>query len=353
MNARLLNLYARLAQVNLDGLLVFPGPNISYLTKYASRDSYLLSSRKENIYFTDSRYTQGARENLKGIARVENIRDSFSKSIARAFRNLGLQRIGFEEKRVSYADFNRIHTQLKGKIKLIPTHGLIENLRLIKDAEELSKIRIATQITANALNFIRSRLKPGIRELEIAAELERFIRYEGGHGSAFNIIVASGANSSFPHHITSCAKIRNNEPVLIDIGTEYFGYKSDLTRVFFLGKINPLTRRVYDIVRKANTQAIKKVKPGTLFAEIDAAGRQIITKAGYARYFGHALGHGIGLETHEAPRISGNQTGRLKPGMVFTIEPAVYLPGKFGIRIEDTVLVTNKGCVIISGPLDK
>jgi Xaa-Pro aminopeptidase len=347
------NLYAKLDQVNLEGLLVSSDNNISYLTKYPSRDSYLLATKKKNLYFTDSRYLQAAQKQLRGIAGIEKIKDSVYQSIAHACRRLGLERIGFEEGIISWADFNRLRVRLGRDVKLIPSRGLIEDLRLTKDSAELDKIRTATKITIKALEFIKKHLKPGIKELEVAAELERFIRYEGGHGSAFNIIVASGPNSSFPHHITSHAKIKDNQPLLIDIGTDYFGYKSDLTRVFFLGKINPLARRVYDIVRKASTQAIKKIKPGISIKEVDATSRRIIAKSGYAKYFGHALGHGIGLDTHEAPSISSRQAGVFKPGMVFTIEPAVYLPGRFGIRIEDMVLVTRKGCEVISGTLNK
>lgn len=353
MNSRLVNLYARLEQVNLDGLLVSSPANISYLTKYPSRDSYLLVSKRGNFYFTDSRYLQECRKRLLNIAKIDLINHSLALPVAHACSKLGLRRIGFEERRLSYADFQRIKAQVGGNINLVPTHGLIEGLRLIKDNQELEKMRIAARITIKALQFIKPHLEPGRKELEIAAELERFIRYEGAHSSAFNIIVASGPNSGFPHHITSHRIMRNNEPVLIDIGTDYFGYKSDLTRVFFLGKINPLARRIYDIVRKANALAIKKIKPGVSFDKIDAASRHYLARSGYAKFFGHALGHGLGLETHEAPRISGRETGELKAGMVFTVEPAVYLPGKFGIRIEDMVLVTQKGCEVLSGSLNK
>ena len=205
----------------------------------------------------------------------------------------------------------------------------------------------------DALRYIREFLSCGRSELEIAAELERFIRYHGAQSASFDIIVASGINSSYPHHLTSPKKLKSGESLVIDMGVNYRGYKSDLTRVFFLGKITLLVRRIYDIVRNAQQKAIARIKPGSSIREVDEAARSYIAQKGYGRYFGHNLGHGIGLEVHEAPKISSRQEGRLKEGMVFTIEPGIYLPGKFGIRIEDLVLVTKKGCEVLSGSLDK
>jgi len=353
MSLRIKNIYPKLKQNNLDALLVSSPANITYLTRYSSRDSYFLVCPKSNIYFTDSRYIEEAKKHLKRFSKVKETDSLKFKTISGLCKRIGLKRIGFEEIHTSFAEFNKIKNEFGGAIKLMPVRGLIEDYRKIKDAGEIEKIRIATQITVKALRFIRKFITPGIREIEVAAELERFIRYSGGQGSAFNIIVASGPNSSYPHHITSQRIIRNNEVVLIDVGTDYQGYKSDLTRVFFLGKINPLARRIYSIVLKANTLAINQVRPGIPINKIDAAGRGYIAKSGYGKFFGHGIGHGIGLVIHEAPGISGKERALLEPGMVFTIEPAIYLPGKFGIRIEDTVLVAKKGCEVLSGSLDK
>jgi Xaa-Pro aminopeptidase len=226
-------------------------------------------------------------------------------------------------------------------------------LRKIKEREELAYLRKAAEIAVRALEFAPSLLLPGRKEAEIAAELERFIRYHGASASAFEIIVASGPNSSYPHHLTSARRLKENEIVLIDIGASYCGYKSDLTRVFFLGKINPLAAKIYAIVRRAQARSIAAIRPGARINKIDQAARQSIARAGYGRFFSHSLGHGIGLEIHEAPSVSPGAKDRLKKGMVFTVEPAVYLPGKFGIRIEDTVLVTEKGAEVFSGALHK
>jgi len=353
MNSRIKNIYAKLQKQNLDGLIVSSQANITYLTKFTSRDAYLLLSQKGNVYFIDSRYTEAAKIGLKSIAVIEKINGSVFKIIADACKNFGFKRVGFEERGLAFGEYKKIKEGLDKTIVLVPTHNLIEDLRQIKNKEELEKIKKATWITVKALEFIKNFISPGKREIEVAAELEHFIRYNGASGSAFEIIVASGPNSSFPHHMTSQRKIKNNEPVLVDIGIDYLGYKSDLTRVFFLGKINSLIRSIYAIVFKAQRLAITQIKPRVSINKVDAAARQYITERGYGGFFAHSLGHGIGLEVHETPQISTRENNTLKTGMIFTVEPAIYLPNKFGIRLEDMVLVTQKGCEVLSGTLHK
>ncbi len=353
MSSRIKKLYTQLQLQGLDGFLVSSPPSISYLTEYISRDSYLLVTKKENLYFTDSRYTQEVKLALKGKVSLKKINGSVFKLIADTCLSMKLKRVAFEERHLPFAEYNKIKQGLGKKIELVPTHSLIESLRQIKEPVELKKIKRGIKITAAAFRFAEGFIRPGLTELQVTAELERFIRYHGAFGSSFQIIVGSGPNSSFPHHLSGKRKIRNNEPVLIDMGVNYLGYKTDLTRVFFLGKINALARKVYDIVLAAQREAISKIKPATALAKIDAAARQYIAKKGFAAFFGHALGHGVGLEVHESPSVSGKEKSELKPGMVFTIEPAVYLPGKFGIRIEDMVLVTQDGCEVLSGALYK
>jgi Xaa-Pro aminopeptidase len=353
MSSRIKKLRLKLAQDKLDGLLLACAANISYLTDYTSRDSYFLVARHENIYFTDFRYCAEARAGLKGKASVQKIEGSLFETVAKTCRKLGIKRLGFEERYLSYAHFRQLEKAAKKKIWLVATSGLVEGLREVKDSQELINIRRATAIAVDSLNFIKKFIKPGRTELEVAGELERYIRLHGGQAASFDIIVASGPNSSYPHHITSSRKLRKGEPVLIDMGVECRGYKSDLTRVFFLGKINLLARRVYDIVLSAQKEALKAIKPGVLAKEVDSASRNLISQKGYASCFGHSLGHGVGREVHEGPRISGKEEKLLLPGMCFTVEPAIYLPGKLGIRIEDMVLVTKKGCEVLSGSLNK
>ncbi|MFH0762284.1 MAG: aminopeptidase P family protein [Candidatus Omnitrophota bacterium] len=353
VSPRLKRLYARLEQEGLGGLLLSLPANISYLTEFRSRDSYALISKKENIYFTDSRYILEAGRLLKKPFTLKKTNGSVFKLIAQSCRELGLKKIGFEERALPYAEYREINKHLGSKACLAPLSGLIEGLRQLKDSQEIRLIREAARIAVCALKYIEKQIAPGIKEIEVAAELERYLRYNGGAGSAFEIIVASGANSASPHHAPSQKKALKGEPLLIDIGVDYQGYKSDLTRVFFLGKINALARKVYGIVLRAQEAAIAAIKPGVPICEIDRAARSYIRQQGFGPNFSHNLGHGVGLEVHEAPQISDKEPGKLRPGMAFTIEPAIYLPGVFGIRIEDMVFVTKKGCEVISDALHK
>jgi Xaa-Pro aminopeptidase len=350
MSSRLKRLYARLKQEGLDGLVVSSPANISYLVEFRSRDSYSLISEKQNIYFTDSRYTLEAGRLLKKSFILKETDGSVFKRIARGCLRLGLKRIGFEERVLPFAEYKEIKKHLGSKSRLLAVNGLIEELRESKDPQEINLIRESAGISISALKYIEKHISAGIKEIELAGELERYLRSHGGAGSAFEIIVASGANSAFPHHASSHKRMIRGEPVLIDIGADYQGYKSDLTRVFFLGKINPLLRKVYDIVLRAQQAAIDRVSPGCPIREIDRAARSYITQQGFGPNFSHNLGHGVGLEVHEAPQISAKENNELKPGMVFTVEPGIYLPGKFGVRIEDMVVITEKKeCEVISG----
>ncbi|MCX5700110.1 MAG: aminopeptidase P family protein [Candidatus Omnitrophica bacterium] len=343
----------RLKQESLDALIVSSAANISYLSGVIANDAYLLVSKKETIYFTDSRYTQEVKPKLAGKMSLKRANGSVFELIAKSCLDLELSRVGFEERSLPFAEYKKTKERLKGKAYLVPTYNLVENQRQIKNAEEISKIREALKITAQALDFIKGFIKPGVKELEIAAELERFIHYKGAQGAAFEIIVASGVNSAFAHHKPTQKRLQDGECLLIDMGVECSGYKSDLTRVFFLGKINSLSRKIYEIVLKAQEKAIKKIRPGEEISRIDALSRKYIADNGYAQFFGHSLGHGVGLEIHEAPSVSGKNDALLKAGMVFTVEPAIYLPGKFGIRIEDMILVTEKGYEVLSVAINK
>lgn len=327
--------------------------NISYLTKTQSRDSYLLISKKGNFYITDSRYTEEARRALEKSIEISKVKDSLPGLIAQLILNYGFKRVGFEEKHLSFSGYMKIRKELNKKAELLPVAGIIEDSRKIKEPQEIKIIKRALRVTGAAFKFIKGFIRPGQKEIELVAELQRFIRYHAADNSAFDIIVASGSNSTFPHHIPGQKKIRKGEPVLVDMGIDFLGYKTDLTRVFFLDKINAYARKIYDIILEAQARAIKKIKPGALTDEIDAAARQYITEKGYGGFFGHNLGHGVGLEVHEEPMISPRKSTSLKEGMIFTLEPAIYLPGKFGIRLEDMVLVTKKGCKVISGAINK
>lgn len=343
----------RLKNSGLDGFIITSPANLSYLTGLSNPEAYILISDSGVTYLIDPRFGESAKDSLKGITSVVIYRGSPFSSLTQVIAKQGLKRVGFEERHLPYAEYKRIKSLLKGRALLVPTYGVIEALREVKKPEELLKIKRALTITAAAFSFIKDFVRPGVKESEVAAELERFIRYQGAKGSSFETIVAAGSNSAYPHHAPTSRKLKSGEVILIDAGVDLLGYKSDLTRMVFLGKINTLVRRVYEIVVKAQELAIKKIRPGESAGAIDAVARNFIGSKGYAEMFIHSLGHGIGLNVHEAPGIYSGNKEILKEGMVFTVEPAIYLPGKFGIRIEDIVLVTKNGCEVLSGSIDK
>jgi Xaa-Pro aminopeptidase len=352
---RIERLLGQFAQYELDGILLSHPANITYLCSYPSRDSFLLVGKAEAVYFTDSRYTDEARAALPSSFIVERIdaANPFIAVLKRSCISRGIKRLGFEERFVSVLEHRKLHEQCAGTVDLVPVVNLVEHLRQIKDADEIAAIRAAVGVTARVYAAARRILKPGITELEAVGELERCIRRNGADGPSFEIIVASGPHGAYPHHISGRRKLRSGDAVVLDMGVVYRGYRSDLTRVFFLGKISALVRRVYEIVREAQEKAIALVRPGLLIADADAAARSFITERGYADAFGHNLGHGVGLETHELPYLSGKSGARFEPGMVVTVEPGIYLPNRFGIRIEDMVLVTGKKGEVLSGAIDK
>ncbi|MFA5362558.1 MAG: aminopeptidase P family protein [Candidatus Omnitrophota bacterium] len=352
MKKNILIVYDKLKTAELDALIISSPQNISFLTGYQSRDSFLLLSGKEKTYLTDSRYTAEAKKHLRGYT-VRETKGGLAATLLELSRIFKLKRIGFEEKYTNYAAYKYLKKIFKHTVTLTGVPSWVEELRQVKTPEELKEIKKAVQITIAAFTYIKKFIKAGKKELEIAGELERFIRYNGASGASFDIIVAAGANSSFPHHLTSARVIKRDEPVLIDMGIERNGFKSDLTRVFFSGKINSLENKVYGIVREAQERAIRKIKPGIPVSEIDAAARQYIAERGYGKNFLHSLGHGIGREVHEAPAISEKNKAILKPGMVLTIEPGIYLARAFGIRIEDMVAVTKNGMKVLSKKLPK
>lgn len=351
MSSRLNRLSEKLKASSLDGLLVSKAANVSYLSYYNIPDSYLLVSPKKACLITDFRYVQEAERNIQD-ATVFKYNNLFG-DIARLVKKLKIRRLGFEAKDLSVAEYGKIKEYAGPKIKLVDTFNLIEAMRQIKEPQELRYIKEAIGITASALKFLKGYLKPGLSELEIAGELERFIRSRGALRSAFNIIVASGPHSSFPHALLSSRRLKPADAVLIDIGVEVKGYKSDLTRVFFSDKIQPIQRKLYQIIIGAQEKAIEAVKAGSEISKLDYASRSYIRSFGYGRYFGHSLGHGVGLEVHEEPSISAKNKSLVQEGMVFTIEPGIYLPGRFGLRVEDMVLVTKTGVEVLSGAINK
>ncbi|HAJ56232.1 MAG TPA: Xaa-Pro dipeptidase [Candidatus Omnitrophica bacterium] len=354
MNAyNISNRFGRIRQAlllqKIDCFLLSSGANVSYACGFHAPDSYLIASQKGLTIITDFRYAADFRKMAKPPVSVAEINGTVFKTIRGILKKKSLKTVGFESRHLAFAECQALHELSKGKITWIPLKETIEPLREIKEDEELVNIRKAVQITLRAYDFIEKKLKAGMRELRVAAELERFIRLAGATSASFDIIVASGPNSSYPHAQITGRPMKNGEPVIIDMGVTVNGYKSDLTRTFFLGRINPVVRKIDTIVLQAQQMAIKAIKPGVLIRDIDGIARNYIKDKGFGKNFGHSLGHGVGLEVHEAPSINGKNGLRLKKGMVFTVEPGIYIAGSYGVRREEMVLVTSNGVEVLSG----
>ena len=340
------NLFDAFKTHQIDAFLVTKDENIFYLTGYRSAESWLLVTPKNVFYLTDGRHSLDARRSLKGVQVIECKKSIFDELAKIAFSQK-VRFLGFDERWLTVSSFKRIKESLKGKIKLVGSSGFIENARAIKQRSEIAKIRKALQFHEKCLHYLKSIIQPCRSENQIFERLERYVR---AHHQSFSFptIIASGPNTCFPHARVTDRKLRRGEPILVDMGIENDGYKSDLTRMFFLGKISQHIRGVYDSVAQAQRIAIEKVRPGVLAKDIDNEARNFLKQKKLDTYFSHSLGHGVGLEVHEAPGISPRNPTPVKEGMVFTIEPGVYISGQFGIRVEDMILVTAKGHEILS-----
>ncbi len=350
-NARIKALVADFARhKNIDALVITQDTNIRYLTNFPACESWLLVTRNKAFYITDARYTLAARQGLKGVT-VKQFSKCALHTLFELVKTYKIKRLGFDERQVSIAQFKKLKEYCPTRTKLIGTVGAVESLREIKDDQEIEAVRTSLKLHAKALALLKKVVRPGVSELEVLAKLEQFVRLNGATFS-FSPIIASGPNSCFPHAHVTKRVIKNNEPVLIDIGMDINGYKSDLTRNFFLGRITARVSQVFEAVTLAQKEAIKMIKPGVPVAEVDLKARQVLRKFGLAKYFGHSLGHGVGLDIHEAPRLSHKCQTVLEPGMIVTVEPGVYIPNQFGIRVEDMILVTEQGCEVLSGFID-
>ncbi len=336
---------------NIDGILVVNDTNIRYLTGFPACESWLLVTPKKAVYITDFRYILEARQGLKSVV-VKQYSKAPCAVLCELLKNLKVRRLGFDERHTSVAKFKKLKEFCPRRTKLVPATGLVESLREIKEHGEVEQIRACLKLHFKALDLLKKVVKPGVTERQVLVHLERFVKSHRA-GFAFEPIIASGPNSCYPHARVSDRVIRDNESVLIDTGIDINGYKSDLTRNFFLGRIQGRVRRVFDAVKLAQREAIAMIRPGVAAAQVDAKARNVLRKFGLAKYFGHSLGHGVGLDIHEDPRLSCKSAGILEPGMVVTVEPAVYIPGRFGIRVEDMVLVTQQGCEVLSGHYDQ
>ena len=352
MNTRLKNLLSLFPRVGIDALFVSSWPNVTYLSGFKATESWILVSSKGLYFITDSRYLEQAIKEAKGFKVILRDKRSVSEIVADIVKKEKIKSLGFESQIVTHSFYTSLIKQVGGQF-LKPTSGLVEALREIKDAYEIRQIKKSADIAVKGFHYVQQIARPGMQEREIQARLEHFTKSLGSERPAFDIIIAAGARSSMPHCQTNQTLLNNNQVLLVDMGVVYEGYHSDLTRPIFLGRMSPLYKKIHRIVWDAQRLGIKKAGPGVPASEVDAACRDAIAKSGYAKYFGHGTGHGVGLEIHEAPTVSSRSKTILKPGMVITVEPGIYLPGKFGVRIEDMVLITKKGYEVLTSDLDQ
>ena len=347
-------LQSALAENKLDWLLVTHLPNIRYLCGFTGSAGTLLISERGTMFFTDGRYRTQARSEVSS-ARIIIARKSPALAAAEflaASPSRTAQRLGLEPHSVTIGQREQLSAILTRKWKFVSAPPLIERARMVKDREEIRRIRAAINLGASLFTIARKKIRPGVKEVEVAAAMEYEARRAGAEGMSFSTIIAAGKRSAVVHGRASDARIPRRGFVVCDFGVILAGYCSDRTRTVHVGRPTSDARQMYQAVLEAEQAAIAQVRPGVTAASVDAVARKILRKHDLARYFSHSTGHGLGLEIHEAPRLATGHTQELQPGMVITIEPGAYIPGKHGVRIEDVVVVTSAGCEVLT-PTDK
>ena len=350
---RITLLRRKLAEKEIEAILVSQPDNLYYLSGCEGLEGYLLVTENKVIIATDFRYIEQAQRSGFNRPGYEIFRFSgkMAEWLPQLFAGIKIKRLGFESSHFSFASYEQLAGILKStpmSIDLLPVNGLIELLRMVKDPEEIELLIKAEKISDAAIEHVENILRPGMTEKTLAWEIEKFLRDNGSQPVPFELIVAAGPNSALPHAKPSDYIIHAGEPIVIDIGAKFKYYGSDLTRTLCIGKPDDTFKKVYETALDAQIKAISRIRAGMTGSEADAIAREVIAQAGYGEAFGHSLGHGIGLVTHENPRVGPNSTDILTNGMVFTIEPGIYLSGWGGVRIEDDVVMENDKLRVIS-----
>ncbi|MGM0640663.1 MAG: M24 family metallopeptidase [Thermotogota bacterium] len=331
---------------NLEAVLIFntedSTPSIFYLTGFSGNDGALLLTQKEAKIIVDSRYTEEVKEVLTNeISLVKTGKKNIYEAIEDEIKNIDIRKIGIEYSKIYHRDFEKIFKNKNWDIVNIDDQ--LEAMRNIKTTQEIDVMKKAIKISEDSFVEMLNYVKPGITEKYLAAVLEFEMKKRGAEKPGFDTIVGSGYRGALPHGIASEKKIEEGDMIVIDFGARYKGYNADMTRTIGIKSISDEARKVYNVVLKANKEAIKAVKAGESGFDIDKIAREIIKEAGYGEYFGHGLGHGLGIEVHENISVSPRSKHTLKAGNVVTVEPGIYLDGKFGVRIEDDILVLDSG----------
>lgn len=345
-NTRLTKLRALMADNHTEALLVTSDVNRKYMSGFTGSSGMLLITANKALLYSDFRYRTQAPAQAASFEFIEHKADVLD-SILETAAQLNITKLAFEAHDLSYESYMAYVDKLQG-IELIPAGKWIEKLRIVKDDAEIRIIREAALLADNTFNHIVGFIQPGMRELDIALEMEFFMRRHGATSTSFETIVASGERSALPHGVASERVVQSGEFVKLDFGAYYQGYCSDITRTVMLGKPTDQHRTIYNIVLEAQLATLEGIRPGMTGREADAIARNIITKHGYGDLFGHGTGHGIGMEIHESPRLSLTGDIVLEPGMVVTVEPGIYIAGFGGVRIEDDVVITSSGVDILT-----
>lgn len=331
-----------------EAFLVTSVINVGYLTGFTGEDSYLIVHRDGEVLISDPRFEEQIAEECSGLKTfIRTPQTTLLNATAKQLAAGKWSSVLVEGNTITLAAFEHLKENVPSA-SLVASRGLVEDLRVIKDKDEIAVTRMAVELAQRVFTSVRSTLRSQLSEWEVACEIERLSRELGGNGTSFKPIVAVGARAALPHAVPGQQRIESAPFVLIDWGVTARGYRSDLTRVLCTGKIPPKFSRMYETVLAAQQAAIAALGPGVMVSQVDRVARELIERQGMGKRFNHGLGHGIGLEIHEAPRLGQNQDRALEPGMIVTVEPGVYYPGFGGVRIEDDVLITRDGYEVLS-----
>lgn len=342
---RLQALRTEMDKKGIEALLITGIENRRYVTGFTGSSGVAFVTDQHALLITDFRYIEQATVQAPSFEIVKHT-GPMTEEVAKQVQRLAVKKVAFERDHMTYALYEMYQKVLP--TELVPVHGLVENLRLIKDSEEIKIIKEAAKIADASFHHILTFIRPGIKEIDIATELEYVMRKQGASSSSFDTIVASGIRSSLPHGVASHKTIEHGDMITLDFGAYYQGYCSDITRTIAVGSVNPKLQEIYHIVLEAQIKGIEGIKPGITGKEADAMTRDYITSKGYGENFGHSTGHGIGLEIHEGPALSVRSDIILQPGMVVTCEPGIYVEGLGGVRIEDDLLITDQGNEVLT-----
>ena len=337
----------QLTKFNVDMFLVAHLANVRYSCGFAGSSGVLAIHEENTVLFTDGRYRTQARDEVRG-ARVVVGKVSPLLAATQFAQRRGVSTIGLEAEHTTLAERAAIKRAAGTKIGIREIRGAVEKLRAVKDEEEIDLIRESVALGASLLDVAVKTIRPGAKETDVAAEIEYAARHRGAEGMSFDTIVAAGKRSALPHGRATTSAIPARGFVVLDFGCILRGYCSDMTRTVWVGKISRSEREWYDAVREAQQAGIEAVRAGVTCGEVDQAARSVLRKRRLDRYFTHSTGHGVGLEIHERPRVARGQKEVLEPGMVITVEPGIYIPGRGGVRIEDMVVVRDRGCDILT-----